>query len=47
MMNAMAKGKNKKRNAAKRQQRTGQKKKAKRKLKLIKLKGDQDRPNIV
>lgn len=43
----MAKGKNKKRNALKRKQRAEQKKKSKRKFKLIKSKGDQQRPTIV
>jgi hypothetical protein len=43
----MAKGKNKKRNTAKRKQRTDQKKKFKRKLKLIKLRGDQERLKII
>lgn len=43
----MAKGKTKKHNAAKRKQRTDQRKKLKRKLRVNKLKAGQERPNIV
>ncbi|MBL0713905.1 MAG: hypothetical protein JJV98_09395 [Desulfosarcina sp.] len=43
----MAKGKNKKRNITKRQQRSGRKKKIKRKLRLVKLTGDQQRTTVV
>ena len=43
----MAKGKNKKRNITKRKQHTGRKKRVKRKLRLVKLKGDEQQTTVV